>query len=124
MNVTPVLQRYRSVSYTHLDVYKRQIPVCVGQGTRVAEYLINKPKKYRAEITFGIRTDTFDAGGEILERNRGVRLELTDVIDALEEFKGEIKQVPPMISACLLYTSSLQRHRSPSVCLLYTSRCV
>ena len=75
------------------------LPICVGQGTRVAEYLINKPKKYRAEITFGIRTDTFDAGGGILERNRGVRLELTDIIDVLEDFKGEIKQVPPMVSA-------------------------
>ena len=75
------------------------LPICVGQGTRVAEYLINRPKKYRAEITFGIRTDTFDAGGEVIKRNKGVRLELTDIIDVLEDFKGEIKQVPPMVSA-------------------------
>ncbi len=75
------------------------IPICIGQGTRVAEYLINKTKKYRAEMTFGIKTDTYDAGGKILERKTVVRLELSEVRDVLLDFQGEIKQIPPMVSA-------------------------
>lgn len=75
------------------------LPICVGQGTRVVEYLINKPKKYRAEFTFGIRTDTYDAGGKILDRNPNTRLDPSTVMEVLHDFKGEIKQVPPMVSA-------------------------
>lgn len=75
------------------------LPVCVGQGTRVVEYLINKPKKYRAEFTFGIKTDTYDAGGNVLERNPNARLDHSLINEVLQDFKGEIKQVPPMVSA-------------------------
>lgn len=75
------------------------LPICVGQGTRVVEYMIDKPKKYRAEFTFGIRTDTHDAGGKVVDRTPDARLELSEVNDVLQEFKGEIKQVPPMVSA-------------------------
>src|SRR5947208_10592232 len=41
------------------------LPICVGQGTRVAEYLSESGKAYRAEITFGMVTDTYDAEGTI-----------------------------------------------------------
>lgn len=75
------------------------LPVCVGQGTRVAEFLINKPKQYRAEITFGIQTDTFDAGGKIIKKNPNTRLQLPEIKDVLKSYRGEIKQVPPMVSA-------------------------
>ncbi len=75
------------------------LPICVGQGTRVVEYLIDKPKKYRAEITFGISTDTYDAGGKILDKATGFRLELAQVEEILQDLQGEIKQVPPMVSA-------------------------
>lgn len=75
------------------------LPVCVGQGTRVAEYLVNKPKSYRAEITFGITTETHDAGGKVIKRLPSVRLDRTQIEEVLKDFKGEIKQVPPMVSA-------------------------
>jgi tRNA pseudouridine(55) synthase len=75
------------------------LPICVGQGTRVVEYIINKPKKYRAEFTFGIRTDTYDAGGKIVDRTPYARLEPSVVKDVLQSFKGEINQIPPMVSA-------------------------
>src|SRR6266702_3859957 len=42
------------------------LPICVGQGTRVAEYLSESGKAYRAEIIFGVVTDTYDAEGTIL----------------------------------------------------------
>ncbi len=75
------------------------LPVCTGQGTRVAEYLIDKKKTYRAEITFGIDTDTHDAGGKVVSRMTSVSLPYERLIDVLGGFEGEIKQVPPMTSA-------------------------
>src|ERR671927_2002163 len=42
------------------------LPICVGQGTRVAEYLSESGKAYRAEIVFGVVTDTYDAEGTII----------------------------------------------------------
>jgi len=75
------------------------LPICVGQGARVAEYLINKPKKYRAEFTFGIKTDSCDAAGNVIARNPNPGLNLDMLLEALQEFKGEIKQIPPMFSA-------------------------
>jgi len=42
------------------------LPICLGQGTRVAEYLSNSGKAYRADIVFGTVTDNYDAEGTIL----------------------------------------------------------
>src|SRR5215813_577546 len=42
------------------------LPICVGQGTRIAEYLSESGKAYQAEITFGIATDTYDSEGTII----------------------------------------------------------
>ena len=75
------------------------LPVCVGQGTRVVEYLIDKKKTYRTEITFGIETDTYDAGGKVVNRQEPVSLSYDRMIDVLNGFVGEIKQIPPMVSA-------------------------
>jgi tRNA pseudouridine55 synthase len=75
------------------------LPMCIGQGTRVAEYLVNKPKKYRAEITFGISTETLDAGGKIVKKLPAVTIERYQIEEVLKSFLGEIKQIPPMVSA-------------------------
>jgi tRNA pseudouridine55 synthase len=41
------------------------LPVCLGKGTRLVEYIIELPKKYRASVTFGKTTDTEDATGTV-----------------------------------------------------------
>ena len=41
------------------------IPVCIGQATRVMEYLLDGSKEYTCEIHMGVSTDTYDAMGEI-----------------------------------------------------------
>jgi tRNA pseudouridine55 synthase len=73
--------------------------VCLGQATRVAEYLMARPKRYRATIALGTTTDTFDAQGEIL--GSGGRTDFTpeEIEWALASFLGRIEQVPPMHSA-------------------------
>ncbi len=73
--------------------------VCVGSATRIIEYLPTEPKVYEAAVTFGMRTDTQDVTGNVLDRNDASRLEARSVEAALAEFVGPIMQTPPMVSA-------------------------
>ena len=74
------------------------LPVLVGQATRVAEYLSESGKAYRATIRFGVETDTYDAEGTVVEE-RPVALTLPQIEAVLPEFLGEQMQVPPRYSA-------------------------
>jgi tRNA pseudouridine55 synthase len=74
------------------------LPVCLGQATRVAEYLSESGKSYRATIRFGIVTDTYDGEGRIV-REAPVNLTREQIEAALPAFLGEIEQVPPVYSA-------------------------
>ena len=75
------------------------IPVCVGQATRVVEYLMDGVKEYAAGIRFGASTDTYDALGEITRRADASHLDADAVNRALAAFVGAIDQIPPMYSA-------------------------
>jgi tRNA pseudouridine55 synthase len=73
--------------------------VCIGKATRVTEYLMEHSKRYRAEVTLGVTTDTLDAEGEVLETTDAGHIDHDDVEVALYQFVGEIEQIPPMYSA-------------------------
>lgn len=74
------------------------LPICLGQATKVSQYLLDSHKKYTTTIRLGQTTDTLDSEGEIvLERSVNVSDEQIQL--ALEQFRGHIKQVPPMYSA-------------------------
>jgi tRNA pseudouridine55 synthase len=75
------------------------LPVCLGQATRITEYLANTSKTYFAQIELGIATDTFDRQGKILGRGDPKGITLTRVEEALASFRGVIDQVPPAFSA-------------------------
>src|SRR5512136_282582 len=72
--------------------------VCVGQATRVSEYLLGHDKAYRATIRLGVETNTYDADGEVVATHV-VRIERGEVEQALQLFVGAIQQIPPMYSA-------------------------
>jgi tRNA pseudouridine55 synthase len=74
------------------------LPICVGQATRVAEYLSEGGKAYRATIRFGVETTTYDAEGEVV-REAPVALTREDIETVLPEFLGEQEQIPPVYSA-------------------------
>jgi tRNA pseudouridine55 synthase len=75
------------------------LPICVGQGTRVAEYLSESGKEYRATLIFGVETDTYDREGEITRTASTEHLDVTSIERALEAFRGPQMQVPPRYSA-------------------------
>lgn len=73
------------------------LPVCIGKATRLIEYL-KDDKEYLATVQFGASTTTYDRDGEIVFTSDKKVLE-EDVRRALENFKGEISQTPPLYSA-------------------------
>lgn len=75
------------------------LPLCLGQGTRVVEFLLNLSKVYRAEISLGMTTDTYDATGEIICRRDPSGISWERLESALAPFCGLVKQTPPMYSA-------------------------
>ncbi len=75
------------------------LPVCLGEATKVSQFLLDSDKRYRARIKLGIRTDTGDSEGSIIEQNEGISVSRKAIERALTKFKGEVEQVPPMHSA-------------------------
>jgi tRNA pseudouridine55 synthase len=73
--------------------------VCLNEATKVSRFLLNMDKKYKARIKLGERTDTYDATGRIIDRKDISSLKEAELMDAVEVFKGSIKQKPPMYSA-------------------------
>ncbi len=75
------------------------LPICLGQGTRVIEFLMNTTKTYRARIEFGRATDTYDGSGQVISEADTSDINKRRVEAALEAFRGRIDQTPPMYSA-------------------------
>lgn len=72
--------------------------ICVGQATRLAEYLMERTRVYHAWLRLGITTDTHDAEGKVLVETP-VEVTQEQVRRSLADFLGPIQQVPPMYSA-------------------------
>jgi tRNA pseudouridine55 synthase len=72
--------------------------VLLGEATKFAGPLLDAEKEYVATLKLGETTATADAEGEVLERKE-VAVEPAQLLLALEAFRGEIEQVPPMHSA-------------------------
>lgn len=74
------------------------LPICVGKATKISQFLLDGKKKYRAELTLGIETDTEDMYGEIIKR-LPVNSTKEEIESSILSFIGEYDQVPPMYSA-------------------------
>lgn len=74
------------------------LPVLLGSATKAQDILPDHDKGYTAGFQLGIRTDTLDIWGEVLERVQTDASE-EEVLRAMESFRGDIMQVPPMYSA-------------------------
>ncbi len=74
------------------------LPMAVGRATRLLQYLPSD-KAYRAVVQLGKTTDTDDLEGIVLTQTPADYLTLSNVLEQLRHFQGEIQQVPPMYSA-------------------------
>jgi len=74
--------------------------VCIGQATKIAEFLVGMEKHYQGEMILGISTDSQDSEGKIVQR-REVKTDIDEkrIIDIFQKYTGVISQIPPMFSA-------------------------
>jgi tRNA pseudouridine55 synthase len=75
------------------------LPLCFGEATKFSQFLLDSDKKYWARIKLGVRTDSGDADGQVLETRDVGAVDAVMIERALENFRGEIEQVPSMFSA-------------------------
>lgn len=75
------------------------LPICVGDATKIAQFIIEATKAYDATLKLGSTTDTLDADGKILETRAVPEINGEVLERAFAKFRGTIQQVPPMYSA-------------------------
>ena len=77
------------------------LPILIGKGTELSQFLINHDKKYIATIKLGIKTDTADVEGNVVEEQdvKDVLLNEENINLILKNMIGKQKQIPPMYSA-------------------------
>ena len=75
------------------------LPICFGSATKLSAFLLDADKSYWVQVRLGATTTTGDTEGEVLETAPSDQVTESDVLKALEGFRGEIQQIPPMYSA-------------------------
>jgi tRNA pseudouridine55 synthase len=100
------------------------LPVCLGQGTRITEFLVDTTKTYRAEIELGISTDTYDASGRVTQQCNPAGIGRAQLDSALGSFSGLIEQRPPLYSALKYQGVSLYKLARAGIAIEPRSRLV
>ena len=75
------------------------LPICLGEATKFSGFLLNADKSYVAECQLGVVTRSGDTEGEVVSERPVEGVTEEKITQALQQFKGDIKQIPPMHSA-------------------------
>ncbi len=75
------------------------LPICFGEATKFAGFLLDANKVYRVQARFGVRTDTGDAEGSPVETHARTPVLPAELEQAVALLRGPIRQIPPMYSA-------------------------
>jgi len=75
------------------------LPICIGQATKLAQFLLDADKAYEVTLRLGVETDTDDADGAVTACNDATAVTEAAIRTALEPFRGPQQQVPPIYSA-------------------------
>jgi len=75
------------------------LPVCFGEATKISGMLLDDDKRYQTVIQLGIKTDTGDLEGNVIETKGIPNFNVEEITAVLVQFTGMIDQVPPMYSA-------------------------
>ncbi len=75
------------------------LPLCFGEATKVSALMLDYDKRYQVTIKLGVMTDTGDCEGQIIAEMPVPAFNATDLQACLQQYCGEIDQVPPMYSA-------------------------
>ena len=76
------------------------LPVCIGNATKLCDFIMEKEKEYQADLILGKSTDTQDISGTVLQESDAYKnLSDEEIEQAVNSFVGEYDQLPPMYSA-------------------------
>jgi tRNA pseudouridine55 synthase len=75
------------------------LPLLVGKATKISKYIVNHDKIYKAVLKLGIKTDTADATGNIIEQIKVTMPTKEEIEDVFFKMIGKQEQIPPMYSA-------------------------
>ena len=75
------------------------LPICLGEATKLAQFLLDADKQYDFTVCFGVETDTDDAAGTVTARHDASAIDEGAARAALAPFRGPITQMPPSYSA-------------------------
>jgi len=73
--------------------------ILFNEATKIASFLTEQKKEYQAEIKLGIKTDTDDITGKVIQEKEVLKFTPAQIEESLQEFRGEITQIPPAYSA-------------------------
>ena len=71
----------------------------IGRGTKLSNYFLGSDKAYEGTITFGVRTDSHDAAGDITSERDASGLTENAILEEMEKMVGDQMQTPPQVSA-------------------------
>lgn len=75
------------------------LPVCIGKGTKIIDYIMNSDKIYEVEFKLGIKTTTYDLEGDVIQEKDSSNIENEEILKSIYSFEREYSQIPPMYSA-------------------------
>lgn len=77
------------------------LPLLIGNATKISKYLINHDKEYEVVLQLGIRTETADVEGKVIEQKEvtAEMLNKDNIEEKLQQFIGKQEQIPPIYSA-------------------------
>lgn len=78
------------------------LPICLGRATKIVPYFLEFPKTYAAVLHLGLTTDTYDAAGQVIDRQDPSKVTREEMERAMVTLTGNIWQRPPIYSAIKL----------------------
>ena len=85
------------------------LPVYIGEGTKLVSFNLDGPKEYLATMKLGQETDTLDAEGKVTSEKEGFFCSREMIEETLNQFRGEIIQIPPLFSAIKVHGKPLYK---------------
>jgi tRNA pseudouridine55 synthase len=100
------------------------LPICLGEATKLAQFLLAADKEYEVTVRLGVETDTDDADGAPTATHDAQSIGEAAVRQALGRFRGAIDQVPPVYSALKRDGKALYAHARAGAPVVPESRAV
>jgi len=100
------------------------LPICLGEATKFAQYLLDADKIYEVEGCFGKKTTSGDSEGDVLTEVETAPFMQNAIQATLDSFLGESHQVPPMFSALKYKGQPLYRYALKGIDIQRQSRAI